>query len=241
MAEERRELRSFKQRDTMLQTRGISFHGRLERIKAVISNNSAQRIPGHREIKNNYNYSQLDLSFDMKEVNNAAGSNLDAGERFSFLENSRSEATPQEYEIPADYYLCRVDYREWPKLKFTATGGRNSAGFNTISAAPNTGAIHGLKFFFAKRSEDGKFNNEEMLVIEPGAGEKDLDNYYANDQDQKTWQTLFPEEQPGDGCPKDSNNYVVGFHGEIALANNDAPETINKLGVFYKNMDDNSN
>ena len=152
---------------------------------------------------------------------------------------------PASSEECAQFRLCRVDVRLFPKVPKRApmknANDRFQKRYEPMLVA-NTGAIHSLKFTFAKRDEQGYFSGTHHSII-AGASEALIEDDYQVDPKAKEWQLAFPSQDKNSSqlskgqCSETNPNEVTGFFGQLAdevehdgLRN---PQIISKLGFYF--------
>ncbi|MBQ49834.1 MAG: hypothetical protein CMP10_20805 [Zetaproteobacteria bacterium] len=161
--------------------------------------------------------------------------------------NHEDEATtcPEGAGDCKNYRLCRVEYRHWPKVAhryYTSNPSDRYKVFLEPKGVANTGAIHSLRFTFAKRDAAGHWTDQTFSVAAGASDEQTVDDF-SQDPGKQSWQNAFPFESMKPGvmvegqCSSVDRNEVTGLFGQVGkkVETDDwqNPPVIAKIGFYF--------
>ena len=213
--------------------RSLSFSTESRRLHST-DFNALSGLSFHYDLSKKLNMQVIDIGLSNASDFNILGTGVD-------------EATicPAGASDCEDYRLCRVDFRRWPsaalRVRSSSPSGRFKKEYEPIVTG-NSGAIHSLRFTFAKRSSNGSWSNDSYTVI-AGASEADIKDDFLMETVSKKWVQGFPSKELStapisDGaCSSNDKNEISGFFGTVLQeANHDGqtlPATISQLGFYF--------
>lgn len=235
-----REIRNF---DTLVEV-GIENRGLISDIEIKVGKDKLKIGQSGGVVT--HNILELNVGYDLAaKFEQDINIGISANHRFNvFTPRSTGESRLFSRAIPDDFYLCRIDYREWPKNIWYTTSVRPIRSRMPIETNANTGGIHNLKFYFAKKNGSGGFDEDVHVLV---ASESDFrleQELYQDDPERLNWKVMFPKNLPDDEknrnrCSKSSPNHVVGFFGQVAEKSDskkEEPAAIMNMGVYYTNQ-----